>query len=252
MGQMRIINLTIFITMKLKFKMLSLKTRYLTMTVGISMMLFTSGCFNENDDFQPVELSYVSIYHASPDTEDLDIVIGANNQVNAVPFGYEDFSGYLSLYPGDRYLKFNRASTSTVVLDTTLTLVKNKIYSVFLADSLESIEAVVLIDSAQTPETGKAMVRFVNLSPDAPGVKLFIDGQDLPVERAFKEATAFIKTDAGTVDLEFRTADGANEVLLAVPQIELISQQYYTILLNGFINPPAGNTNAVSSDIIKN
>lgn len=222
------------------------------MAVGIPVMLFTSGCFNENDNFQPVELSYVSIYHASPDTEDLDIVVGANNQVNSVPFGYEDFSGYVSLYPGDRYLKFTRANTSTVVLDTTLTLIRNKIYSVFLADSLSSIEAVVLIDSAQTTEAGKAMVRFVHLSPDAPGVNLFIDGQDLLPEKSFKEATAFIKTDAGTVNLEFRTADGENEVLLAVPQIELISQQYYTILLNGFTNPPAENTNGISSDIIKN
>ena len=212
--------------------------------------LFLTSCLN-TDDPEPLEIANVSIYHGSPDAGGLDIIVGSN-QINNNSFEFEDYSYYIDFFPGDRQLKFTEHDNlSNVLIDTTFTFEIDKIYSVYIADSLSSIEAVLLNDEFPEAETGKAMVRFVHLSPDVQEINVSIDEENLFNEQTFKDGTDFVGINAGTTTLGVVTANELNEVLLNVPDVKFEEGNYYTIILNGFRTPPDGNTNELSADIIE-
>lgn len=218
---------------------------------ALSSAALLTGCLDDDNNPAPQPVAYVNIYHASPDADDLDIIVNSN-AINTEPFQYTDYTGYLPYYAGKRTLKFSEAGDlSEIVLDTAFQFANGKMYSVFIADSLSSIEAVILGDSAEIPDAGKAMIRVVHLSPDAPELNVLADDADLFSSLSFKEGSAFKEIESGTLTIEFQAVEGGNEVLLTVPGVELESKEYYTIVLKGFSTPPAGNENEIDTDVIK-
>lgn len=236
--------------MKMNFNF-SIK-RFLLLSLNI-LILFTAGCLPDENEHIPVELAYVTFYHVSPDTEDLNIIAANYGTINSTPFSYGDYTGYEDFIPGSWTFKFAEAANSTsILMDTTLTLTRHKLYSIFVADSLKSLETIILGDSAQEVEAGNAMVRFLHLSPDTPPADVFIDGVEIFSDQSFRDATAFTKITSGIKDLEFRTSDGSNVVLLTVEDRQIQDKGYYTFVLKGFTNPPAENSNMLSISLVKN
>lgn len=222
--------------------------KLMLLAVGISGMFLS--CSQEDELPTPVEVAYVSIYHGSPDTEGIDIKV-STGQVNDSPFMFKDYSSYLNFYTGDRNMKFIDATTGVLTLvDTTFTFTEDKSYSIFVANTASNLEAVLLEDSFPNEITGKAMVRFVQLSPDVDQIDVVADEEDLFSLTDFKNGTEFKPVDAGRITFEFKETAGENVVLTA-SNVELLSRNYYTIVLNGFNNPPSGNTHDLSADFIR-
>src|SRR5688572_26090583 len=94
--------------------------------VACSSLVFIMGCDpSDGEDIQPSPIAYVSLYNASPDAPDLNIVVDSR-QINTYPFEYSDHTGYLRFYIGDRNLKFGPFGASNAVVDTTVTLENEK------------------------------------------------------------------------------------------------------------------------------
>lgn len=228
---------------------ISSRVRFVVFVLCLAVLL--AGCLDDDENPAPLQIAYVNIYHASPDADDLDIIVNSK-PINTEPFEYADHTGYLPYYAGDRTLKFSEAGhQSEIVLDTALQFASGKAYSVFIADSLSSIEAIVLGDSTEILEAGKAMIRVVHLSPDAPELDVLADDSDLFSALSFKDGTAFKEINSGTISIKFQSVEGQNETLLTVPGLELESKEYYTIVLKGFSTPPPGNENEIDTDVIK-
>ncbi len=218
----------------------------------VSVMMTSCLDDDTNSGLQDIPVSYVSLYNASPDAPGLNILVDSR-QINNEPLRYADNTGYLRFYTGKRTLAFGPYGASNVTLDTVVTLEDNKPYSIFVVDNFEHAEALVLTDtSAITPGTGKAMIRFVNLSPDAGALALKVkDGEgNLTGEESFKEATQFTEIDAKTYNLEV-AGNGEAATSLSLPNISLGEGTYYTILVRGYKTPPAGNTNVLSGEVIQ-
>jgi hypothetical protein len=91
---------------------------------------------------------------------------------------------YISAYTGKRTATFTPAGTKTVYKADTLTLNENRYYSLFLANTAGHEEFVLLKDTITRPADGKASIRFINLSPDAPAADLVIkDGATLAANK---------------------------------------------------------------------
>ena len=229
------------------------KTTYLLPIGSVAVLLFLTSCFDNNEDPVPVvtDVSYVSIYHGSPDTDGLDIIVGTTGQINALPFEYEDYSNYLNFYSGERNLTFTDANNEVaLVLDTMLNFETGETYSLFIADSLRSIEMIQVKDSFPSVADGETMIRFAHLSPDAMSVDVYVDDTKILSDKSFKEVTEFLPVSSGRKTFEVRAA-GTDEVLLTIPVIELLDEEYYTLVINGFVNPPSGNDHEFGSDIIR-
>jgi hypothetical protein len=218
------------------------------MSCFVGILLLASACLDDdNQNLEPIETAYVSLYHASPDAPDLDIIVD-ERRINNNPFDYGEYTGYLRFYTGARNLRFGPYGASNVVVDTTLELADNKAYSIFVVDSYQHADVLVTEDSGE-PGEGQAMVRFLNLSPDAPAVRLDSSGTGAPLfdDQAFKEPSAFKAVDAGTYDFNVTTG---GQTLLEMPGTEVFAGRYYTIIVRGYQTPPAGNNHVLSSQVL--
>jgi LPXTG-motif cell wall-anchored protein len=98
---------------------------------------------------------------------------------------------------------------------------------------LANIEPLVLIDNNSAPAAGKAHVRFVHASPDAPAVDIAVTGGPVLFANVpFKGTGDYLPVDAGTYDLEARLA-GTETVALSVPGVMLEDGKVYTIFAMG-------------------
>lgn len=88
-------------------------------------------------------------------------------------------TGYFLVDPGARTLKIdstaaiiNVAQARGTVNTTSLTTEAGKYYSVFITGRVQAPEVVVTTDDLTRPEAGKAKVRVIHLSPDAPSLDI--------------------------------------------------------------------------------
>lgn len=214
------------------------------------ILLIASSCLDKDDqNVVPIEVAYVSLYQASPNAPDLDIIVD-NRQINSGPFNYAEYTGYLRFYTGQRNIRFGPFGASNVNVDTTLNLENGKAYSVFVVDEYENAGVLVLNDEVDAPAEGKAMVRFLNLSPDGGNVSLNAADNSTPwfADQAFKATSEFKEVDAKLYNLAVTNASGTG--VLSVPDTDFRGGRYYTILVRGYQTPPAGNNHVLSAEVI--
>jgi len=208
-------------------------------------MVFSS-CDKDDDK----TYANVLVTHASPDAPGVDLLID-NDKQNSAALTYPNNTGYLDVESGTRNIKINVAGTSTTVINADLTLTKDVNYSIFAIDSVSDISAIVFTDDLTSPASGKAHVRFIHLSPDAPAVDVAVASSGAVVfgDVAFTEGTAFAPLDAGTYNLDVRVA-GTSTVALVLPAITLQAGKIYTVFAKGFL---AGTgAQALGAEIIVN
>ncbi len=198
----------------------------------LAVSIFTlSSC----EDDEKITYANVLVTHASPDAPGVDLLID-DVKVNTQPLTYPNNTGYLDAETGTRNIKVNVAGTSTTVINGDLDLEVDKYYSVFAVDQVSEITALVLVDDLTMPAAGKAHVRFIHLSPDAPAVDVAVASSGAVVfsDIAFKESTVFTPLDAGTYNLDVRVA-GTSTVALVLPPVTLQAGKIYTVFAKGFL-----------------
>ncbi|CAM3484759.1 DUF4397 domain-containing protein [Pontibacter korlensis] len=107
------------------------------------------------------------------------------------------------------------------------------------------------MDDLTAPASGKAHVRFVHLSPDAPNVDVVVQGGPvLFSDMEFKEASAFTPVDAGSYTVEVQPVNSDDAAVSAT--LNLQSGKIYTVFARGFLSPPSGNMNMLGAEVIEN
>ncbi len=191
----------------------------------------------------------VLVTHASPDAPGVDLLVD-NVKLNSAAINFPSSTPYIPVASGNRNFKINVSGTSTSVIDATLPLAANKNYSIFAIDSVSSISALVIEDNLATPASGKAHIRFIHLSPNAPAVDVALDGGAVVFgDYAFGEFSEFTPLDAGTYDLEVRVA-GTSTVALDLNPITLAAGKIYTVYASGFLG--GTGVQALGAQIIVN
>lgn len=213
-----------------------------TATLSLGVLMFgVTGC---SDSDNPIASNpapaQVLIVHASPDAPGVDIYV--DNAVAVSNLEFLSNTGYVAVAAGVRNVRVKLNATPDTVINADLPLEAGKNYTVFAVDSAAKVSPLVLEDDLTAPAAGKAHLRFVHLSPNAPNVDIALTGggvigglNDVP----FKEARGFLPLDAGTYDLEVRVA-GTATVALPLPGITLEAGKIYTVYAKGFL----GGTNA--------
>ena len=237
----------------MKHNLMALISRYRSVFFSLTLLILLISCTPDEEEFvnEPVEVAYVSIYHAAPNAPALDIAVDGR-MINSNPLEYTAYSGYLNFFTGDRQIKFHSHNANSAVIDTTFNFEDGKAYSLFAINTATAVEALLVVDSAATPAAGKAMVRFINLAPDAPAFDLAHGadaGSTLFAENAFKGATAFHEIAADRYDFQVRTPGGSGAIVSA-EDVEILPGRFYTIITRGFVSPPDGNANILSLEIL--
>ena len=212
-------------------------------------MLSAVGCSkDESNPVAPTPQARVMAVHASPDAPAVDLFV--DGTLAGSGLAYPNNTGYLTVTAGTRNVKVNVAGTTTTVIDANLPVGAGGNYSVFAKGPVSAIGALVLTDDLTTPASGKAHIRFVHLSPDAPAVDVAVTGGPILFSnKAYEGFTAFTPVDAATYDLEVRPA-GSSSVVLALPGIALQAGKIYTVFARGFVS--GSGAQALGAQIIVN
>jgi hypothetical protein len=176
----------------------------------------------------------VRAVHASPDAPAVDIWVDGSIAFENAPF--TGITPYAELTQGmHNFQVVPTGATEPVVIEADLDLQNNTDYSILAVNTLDAIEPLVLVDNNALPEEGKAHVRFVHASPDAPAVDIAVadGGPVLFGNISFKGVGDYLPVDAGTYDLEARLA-GTETVALSVPGVTLEEGTVYTVYAMGF------------------
>lgn len=184
------------------------------------------------------EMARVRVVHASPDAPAVDVYADGNKVLSNVPF--KGSSDYLSVPAGPHNFKVyatgaNPASDMAVI-DADASLAAGKDYTIVAVGKVADIKPAVFEDNNATPAAGKAHVRVIHASPDAPAVDVAVkDGPVLFSNLAFPNAAGPSPVDAGTYDLEVRAA-GTTTVALPINGVQLQAGKIYTVLAVGLLN----------------
>ena len=234
-------------------KKLNFMKSQITFLAGATLLAASLISSCKKDDSSSIAKTYakVLVAHASPDAPGVDLLID-NAKQNTTALTFPNNTGYLSVESGKRNVKVNASGTSTSVITADLDLKKDENYTIFAIDSLKKISALVLTDDLTAPAAGKAHVRFVHLSPNAPAVDVAVasSGAVVFANRKFKENTAFTPLNAGEYSLDVRVA-GTSSVALVLPKITLESGKIYTIFARGILGVTTG-AQALGAQIIVN
>jgi hypothetical protein len=220
----------------------------------ITAPLLFVGCSDDDTTSSSASKASIMVVHASPNAPGVDLFVD-NNKVNSTALNFPANTGYLQVDGGTRAIRVNATGTSTAVINAQLPVEAGKSYTVFAVDSVSKIAPLVLNDNLATPATGKAHVRFVHLSPNAPAVDVGVkNGPTLFLNRAFNRQItaaqeAFTPVDAATYDLEVRLA-GQATVVLPLNGIKLEAGKIYTVFARGFVGGTGAQ--ALNAEIIVN
>jgi hypothetical protein len=121
------------------------------------------------------------------------------------------------------------------VIEAELPLQAGTYYSVAAVGKLAEIKPAIFVDDL-SPLAGKARLRVIHASPDAPAVDVAVKGGPVIVPNlSFPNASGYVTVDPMTVDVEVRPA-GTTNVALAVPGVNLEAAKIYSVYAIGLLN----------------
>ncbi|MCX2584254.1 DUF4397 domain-containing protein [Pedobacter sp. MR22-3] len=212
-----------------------MKTKnYLGLSTKIICALFAitltfSACKKDwNND--PIEAAGIGFVHASPGTAALDYILD-NQKIGS--FSYTNDRGYFAAYPGTRLVGVSKKDSLKYLTNGTAALKGGSFYSVFVVDTLKSTKLLLVEDDLKAPETDKAKVRFINLSPGSSPLDLAVEGNAtaLFASKAFKEFTPF--TSINPSDNYTFQVKQAGTVTATLPAVKIEKGKIYTIWAKG-------------------
>lgn len=191
---------------------------------------------NMNNKYNQREMStgYVRIIHAVPDAPNVDIY--ANDKRIVSNLAYGNYTDYMAIPQGDYQISLYVAGTKeSPVLSDMLTVDKDSRMTVAAVGNLSDIEFRAIPENEKMKQTGKGMVRFLHLSPNAPAVDITLpDGSVIFSNVPFENITPYIEVMPMNYTLQVRPT-GTDDVVLTVPNVKLDADKYYSIYAIGLV-----------------
>ncbi len=199
--------------------------------------MYYNPIYTENSGIQKVQkrfLGYVRIMHTVPNAPNVDVYADDKLMVENLP--YSQYSAYIPLIEGTYKISLYVTGTKDVpVLSNMLTVNKDDILTVAACGTLSDIGFLSIPDANIPIKDNNAMIRFAHLSPNAPAVDItLLDGTILFSNVSFKQAASYIAVPSSNYTLQVRLA-GTPTVVLTVPNIELKSDEFYTVYAIGLV-----------------
>ncbi len=179
-------------------------------------------------------MGYVRVIHTVPDAPNVDVY--ANDKLIVSNLAYGNHTEYLSIPEGTYRISLYVAGTkNSPVLDNMLTVIRNSILTVAAFGTLSDIGLMAITDADEARMHGKAMIRFLHLSPNAPAVDITLpDGTVIFNNVSYKHITSYIDVDPKNYTLQVRLA-GTSNIVLTVPNIHLNADKFYTVYAIGLV-----------------
>ena len=183
--------------------------------------------------------SCIRVFHASPNAPAVDVY--ANGNLIVKDLSYKELSQYLTVPCGNYNIKvYPSGQMTNPVINTNVYIPENTVTNIAAIGVLPSISLLPIQEPITAQRSGKACVRFIHLSPNAPAVDIKLtDGTTVFNNVAYKGITNYVNVPEGTYTFKV-SPTGTDNVVLTVPNIKLGADNYYTIYALGLVGktPP--------------
>jgi hypothetical protein len=220
------------------------------------LLVFTStGCSKDDPVVVVADTAKAIIVHASPDAPGVDISLDGTVVTALGTLTFTKSTAYTTL-PASKDIKVGlRVPGQTAdAYAATVKLGKDTSYTILAINKLDKISflSFVDIDLLKAPAAGKAKVRFIHASPDAPAVDITVKGSTAKIfdNVAFKSQST-IETAAGTLDLDVKVA-GTQTVALSLTGVKLDAGKIYTVFARGLLTTPVEAQKLGATIIVNN
>nr|WP_294897484.1 DUF4397 domain-containing protein [uncultured Pedobacter sp.] len=212
----------------------SLKQKNIGLLAILLAVFSLSSCLKNNDNNAVPNYSWLSVINASPNLDKFDFAID-NQIVNSDSFGFTERLPYFNIYSGTRKIGIYKDQTTDSLRTGTLIAKPGEIYSLYVVGAAPNQEFLTITDSLTTPTTGKAQIRFLNLSVNAPALKLNYGVDSTLVNSvSYKGHSGFVEIPGGK-NYNFSVAAATGSGNTATQSNVLIeSGKIYTIWAKGF------------------
>jgi Domain of unknown function (DUF4397) len=213
----------------MKNNSIKLKNLFILLFVGTAAA-FTSCTKDNNSDNTPA--AHVRIVNAFEGSASQDLYLD-NAKVNSSAVAYAQNTDYLSAPAGGHTAKFTNSGSATANVAFSVSLQASNYYTVYYTTNDTAKSAFVTHDNATAaPSSGKAKVRFVQLSSAAASAVDFgiATSTKLVTNLAYKVISDYYEVDANTAFSLY--ASGSQSVLLNIPT-SVQSGKIYTVYISG-------------------
>ncbi len=189
-------------------------------------------------DKEPVkpEMSYIRFLNAIPNQPEIVIDIYVNRKLVVKNLKYEDFTEYIPAKSGVYNVQIYPAGNHTEqLLDIKIKTEPDKIYTAAIIGTINNVELEVFEDKYLEDSASNAYMRFANLSPDSPGLNIFIDDVPVVYDLQYLEVTDYLKLSDGKHTMKVERADN-NERVISHPNMVLKNGYIYTSYMVGLVN----------------
>lgn len=224
----------------------NLQPKFGFVILGISLIALSSCKKTETDD---TPYSAISVINASPTSATYDVYLG-NTQLNTAALPSGGAVAYVQKAATTYDLKFTVAGRSESVFTKNVNLVQNTYQSFYLVGRPTALEGIYVSDDLSATSSTNAFVRFINLSPDAPALDLFVTGgASIVSNQSYKGISAFIPIAAGAYSFDVKDKLTA-AIKTTLAGVNLVANKHYTIIVKGLITPVAGTEISLSAQLI--
>lgn len=185
-------------------------------------------------------MANIRVVHASPDAPAVDVYIDGRQVIAALPFSKD--SPYQAITSGRHDIQVFATGANPLrdrpVIDGRGTSIgaDARLTVIALGRLMEPVRGVLADDRTAAPAAGKAKVKFIHAAPDAPAVDIAVrGGAVLFPNTEYMRSYPYQEIDARMYDLEVRLA-GRTDVVLAVPGVNLVAGQIYSLYALGFVS----------------
>jgi hypothetical protein len=188
----------------------------------------------------------VRILHTSPNAPAIDMYIDHSLRVPGLTYG--QISDYISLWPDRHRLQLfpsgQHRPQDVLTDDQFERLAPGLDYTVVAAGEVKDLRAFLFKDSAplpvagreRVPIPGRAQVRFLHASPDAPAVDVGVTGNPaLFLQIGYTEMSPFKEVESGTYDVQVRRA-GHEAIVTTLSQQAFAGGKRYTLVALGLLD----------------
>lgn len=170
--------------------------------------------------------SYLNFFNALVSVPAIDIYVNGKKVVSDLK--YEEFTEFYVVFPGYYRIQiFESGQTKDEYSSTIINLIGYRVYTVTIS-GLKDHACLLLVNDCIYPiPEGDAYLRFVQISPNAPLLKVYFDGDLILTELDFREITRYLSTKANVHDITFKDYI-SDTVILEVHDLNMENETAYT------------------------
>ncbi|MGI6452403.1 MAG: DUF4397 domain-containing protein [Syntrophomonadaceae bacterium] len=181
----------------------------------------------------PTINSFIRVLHALPGVSNVDVLI--NEELLAENLAYTEVSRYLPIGPGNNRIQVFAAGTRTEpILDTQVELPPSEAINLAVTGIMPNPSTVQILQAFPDVPPQEARIRFANLSPDAPGLSLFLNDNSAFGDIGYPEVSDYSSVTPETYNVNLRRASDL-DIILAQKNITFQGGMTYTIYGVGLI-----------------